>query len=73
MKKLDYLLVAPGLCVVATCYGLARYTYGLFLPIFRQELAISEAWLAYIAAFSYASYFLITLFISFFSVSSKIP
>ena len=66
MKKLDYLLVAPGLCVVATCYGLARYAYGLFLPIFRQELAISEAWLAYIAAFSYASYFLITLFISFF-------
>lgn len=67
MKKLDYLLVAPGLCVVATCYGLARYAYGLFLPIFRQELAISEAWLAYIAASSYASYFLVTLFISLFS------
>lgn len=66
-KKLDHLLILPGLCVVATCYGFARYAYGLFLPIFRQELAISEAWLAYIAAFSYASYFVITLLVSIYS------
>lgn len=59
--KLDYKLVAPGLCIVATSYGLARYAYGLFLPIFRQEFGLDESMLAYIAAISYAAYFLITL------------
>ena len=61
MKKLDYRLVLPGICIVATSYGLARYAYGLFLPIFREAFALSDATLAYVAAISYASYFCITI------------
>jgi predicted MFS family arabinose efflux permease len=61
MNKLDYRLVLPGICIVATSYGLARYAYGLFLPIFREAFALSDATLAYVAAISYASYFCITI------------
>lgn len=61
MKKIDLQLLAPGICIVATSYGLARYAYGLFIPVFRESLALSDSWLAYIAAASYASYFLVTL------------
>jgi len=61
MKKLDYRLVLPGICIVATSYGLARYAYGLFLPTFREAFSLSDAMLAYVAAISYASYFCITI------------
>lgn len=60
-EKLDYRLVLPGLCIVATSYGLARYAYGLFLPIFREAFGLSDAILAYVASISYASYFVVTL------------
>lgn len=61
MRKLDYKLVAPGICIVATSYGLARYAYGLFLPIFRDTFGLSDSLLALTAACSYASYFMITV------------
>ncbi|WP_263338845.1 MFS transporter [Albidovulum salinarum] len=61
VKLLDYRLVAPGVCIVATSYGLARYAYGLFLPVFREVFDLSDRLLALTAAASYASYFLITL------------
>ncbi|NMG46146.1 YbfB/YjiJ family MFS transporter [Aromatoleum toluvorans] len=60
-NKLDHRLVLPGLCIVATSYGLARYAYGLYLPIFREAFALSDATLALVAAISYASYFCITV------------
>lgn len=58
---LNYRLLGPGLCMVASSYGLARYTYGLFIPVFRETLQVSDASLAFIAAVSYASYFVATL------------
>lgn len=61
MKKLDYHLVLPGICMVATSYGLARYAYGLFLPIFREAFELGDAALAYVAAISYISYFCIAI------------
>lgn len=60
-KMLDYRLVLPGLCIVATSYGLARYAYGLYLPVFREVFGLSDAVLALVAAISYASYFCTTL------------
>lgn len=59
--KLNYRLLGPGLCMVASSYGLARYTYGLFIPVFREALQVDDASLAFIAAVSYASYFVATL------------
>ncbi|WP_318337020.1 MFS transporter [Defluviimonas sp. D31] len=61
VKPLDYRLVAPGICIVATSYGLARYAYGLFLPVFREVFDLGDRLLALTAAASYASYFLVTL------------
>nr|WP_316652648.1 MFS transporter [uncultured Gellertiella sp.] len=58
---LDNKLALPGLSIVAVSYGLARYAYGLFLPVFRAEFHLSDQLLAFTAAASYASYFLITI------------
>ncbi|MFD2207855.1 MFS transporter [Kiloniella antarctica] len=70
IRKIDYALVGPGLCITATSYGLCRYAYGLFIPIFREEFNLSDEALAYIASISYASYFLVALLGIY--ISSKI-
>lgn len=59
--KIDYSLIGPCLCITATSYGLCRYAYGLFIPIFREAFNLSDEMLAYIASISYGSYFLIAL------------
>ena len=59
--KIDYALVGPCLCITATSYGLCRYAYGLFIPIFRDAFNLSDETLAYIASISYASYFIMAL------------
>ncbi|WP_278373247.1 MFS transporter, partial [Brevibacterium casei] len=33
-------LTAAGLCLIAVCYGLARFAYGMFLPAFRAEFGL---------------------------------
>lgn len=60
-QYLDYRLLGPSVCMVASSYGLARYTYGLYIPVFRDALRLDDATLAFIAAVSYASYVLFTL------------
>lgn len=49
-------LILPGLLAVAVSYGLARYTYGLFVPDIRDELGLSTKVLGLIASGSYAGY-----------------
>lgn len=49
-------LTAAGLSMIAVCYGLARFAYGLFVPVFRDEFALSAATAGAIASGSYASY-----------------
>ena len=49
-------LVAPGLAMIATTYGLARFAYGLFLPEMRQAFGLSETVLGLIGAGSYVGY-----------------
>jgi len=56
-------IIPPNLAVVASTYGLARYTYGLFLPDIRTDLELSSATLGAIASGSYAA-FLLATFIS---------
>lgn len=47
---------AAGVALVAVCYGLARFAYGLFTPVFRAEFELGAAAAGAIAASSYAAY-----------------
>ena len=49
-------LAGAGLSLIAVCYGLARFAYGLFLPVLREEFGLSGSTAGAIAASSYASY-----------------
>lgn len=49
-------LVPPGVLVVGVGYGLARYTYGLFVPEIRAELGLSTEIIGLIASGSYAGF-----------------
>ena len=49
-------ITVSGLGVIACTYGLARYAYGLFLPVFREQFALSGALSGAIATGGYASY-----------------
>jgi len=52
----DFTLVFSGLAMIAVAYGLARFSYGLFLPQFRTEFALSPTLLGVIAGGSYFGY-----------------
>src|SRR3954470_12178623 len=49
-------LVAAGVAMVATTFGLARYGYGLLLPDIRRSFGLSSTSLGLIATGSYAAY-----------------
>jgi predicted MFS family arabinose efflux permease len=51
-------LIPPGVLVIAVSFGLARYTYGLFVPDIRADLGISTGFIGLIASGSYAGYLL---------------
>ena len=48
--------VLTGLSMIAVAYGFARFSYGLFLPQFRSEFALSSSLLGLIAGGSYLGY-----------------
>lgn len=49
-------LAAAGMSLVAVCYGLARFAYGLFVPVFREEFGLDAATAGAIASASYVAY-----------------
>ncbi len=49
-------LAAAGLAMIAVCYGLARFAYGLFVPAFTAEFGLGTAAAGAIASSSYAGY-----------------
>ena len=49
-------LAAAGLSLVAVCYGLARFAYGLFLPVLTEEFGLDGTAAGTIASSSYISY-----------------
>lgn len=49
-------LTAAGLCLIAVCYGLARFAYGMFLPTFRAEFGLDAQTAGAIASGSYIAY-----------------
>ena len=49
-------LVVAGVGLIATCYGLARFAYGLYAPRFAEEFQLTAATTGLIAAGSYVGY-----------------
>ncbi len=49
-------LVTGGTALIACTYGLARYGYGLFLPTFRADFALSSALSGLLATGAFGSY-----------------
>lgn len=45
-----------GMAIVAVSFGFARYGYGLFVPVFRDEFALSTAALGLVSSGAYATY-----------------
>ena len=60
-------LIGPGLMIVAVTYGLARYSFGLFLPDFQTAYGLSHEWLGLLASASYGGYVLAALYASWVS------
>src|SRR3954447_13360508 len=56
----QFQLVAAGIAMVGTSFGLARYGYGLMLPQIRRDFGLSSASLGLIATGSYVAYLLAT-------------
>ncbi|MGJ3507516.1 MFS transporter [Enemella sp. A6] len=49
-------LTGAGLSLIAACYGLARFAYGLFVPTFRLEFSLDATAVGAIASGSFAAY-----------------
>lgn len=49
-------LAAAGLALIAVCYGLARFAYGLFVPVLREEFGLDGATAGALASSSYLGY-----------------
>ena len=49
-------LTSVGVSLIAVCYGLARFAYGLFVPTFRAEFGIDAATAGAVASGSYVGY-----------------
>ena len=54
------LVVPAGIAIIASTYGLARYTYGLFLPDIRQDFGLGAGVLGAIGSGAYVAYLLAT-------------
>jgi predicted MFS family arabinose efflux permease len=50
------LLAAAGLSLIAVCYGLARFAYGLFVPAFRESFSLDASATGMIASGGYVAY-----------------
>ena len=48
--------MVAGVGLIATCYGLARFAYGLYAPRFAEEFELTAGLTGLIAAGSYVGY-----------------
>lgn len=56
VKNSSYPLIASGAALIACCYGLARFGYGLFTPVLTDEFGLTSTAVGVIAAGSYVGY-----------------
>lgn len=51
-------LALAGLSAIAVAYGFARYGYGLFVPVFKEEFGLSTKTVGFVSSAGYAAYLL---------------
>jgi predicted MFS family arabinose efflux permease len=56
MRRSFYFLVCAGAALIACCYGFARFTYGLFAPVFTETFGLTSTLAGVIGAGSYIGY-----------------
>jgi predicted MFS family arabinose efflux permease len=56
VTRRGYFLVAAGTALIACCYGFARFTYGLFAPVFTEAFDLTPTLTGVIGAGSYVGY-----------------
>ncbi|NDK32508.1 MFS transporter [Nesterenkonia haasae] len=56
MNTRELQLGLAGMSMIAVAFGFARYGYGLFVPVFREEFDLSTEVLGLISGATYASY-----------------
>jgi predicted MFS family arabinose efflux permease len=56
MKTRELKIGLAGMSMIAVAFGFARYGYGLFVPVFRDEFDLSTETLGLISGATYASY-----------------
>ncbi|MGH3674151.1 MAG: MFS transporter [Mycobacterium sp.] len=56
MQRPCYFLVCAGAALIACCYGFARFTYGLFAPVFTETFGLTSTLAGVIGAGSYIGY-----------------
>lgn len=56
MKRRDFRLGAAGFLLIAACYGLARFAFGLFLPDISHDLHLSATFSGVISGGSFVGY-----------------
>lgn len=49
-------IVFPGIAIVAVCYTLGRYSFGLFLPEISNSLSLSTTYAGWISSVMYIAY-----------------
>ncbi|WP_083962257.1 MFS transporter [Hoyosella altamirensis] len=67
MTDKTWQLGLAGMGMIAVAFGFARYGYGLFVPVFRDEFGLSTGSLGLISGGSYASYLIALLLAGFLS------
>lgn len=75
MTDKTWQLGLAGLSIIAVAYGFARYGYGLFVPVFREEFGLSTGALGLIASGTYATYMVALLLAGFLSsrINPRVP
>lgn len=55
-------LTGAGLTLIGVCYGLGRFAYGLFVPVFREEFTLTPAVAGTVASGAYIAYCIAIIF-----------
>lgn len=63
-------LVLPGLAMIAVTYGLARFSFGLFLPDITRSLEITSAEAGVVSSLFYISYCITIIHSTFHSIKA---
>lgn len=61
-------LVIPGIAMIAVTYGLARFSFGLFLPEITESLGISDSTAGIVSSLLYVSYCLSIIYSTLYSI-----